>query len=191
MANFRRARVAGGCRQEFHLQRHCRHAGRRQHGDFTTTEPFNEIRRRGSATSRSSSSHPPSTGSWTPPTPITPIAHVPTVVRNSFEALNVVETQSHAQVAPAAQTSWDERRVYPVTGFNPGYRESVTDRICREIDEARTKFVTHPSLPTAMTQDAPPGLEVVPVSCCSGSFRMWAFNNDVMAEFEDEIGEPT
>ena len=40
-----------------------------------------------------------------------------------------------------------------------------------------------------MTQDTPPGLEGVPVSCYSGSFRTWAFDNDLMAEFEDEIGE--
>ena len=40
-----------------------------------------------------------------------------------------------------------------------------------------------------MMQDTPPGLEGVPVSCYSGSFRTWAFDNDLMAEFEDEIGE--
>ena len=40
-----------------------------------------------------------------------------------------------------------------------------------------------------MTQDTPPGLEAVPVSCYSGSFMTWAFDNDLMAEFEDEIGE--
>ena len=38
-------------------------------------------------------------------------------------------------------------------------------------------------------QDTPPGLEGVPVSCYSGSFRTWAFDNDLMAEFEDEMGE--
>ena len=64
--------------------------------------------------------------------------------------------------------------------------ESVTERICREIDEARKKF-GNTVAPTAMTQDTPPGLEAVPVSCYSGSFMTWAFDNDLMAEFEDEI----
>ena len=41
-----------------------------------------------------------------------------------------------------------------------------------------------------MTQDTLPGLEGVPVSCFSGSFRTWAFDNGLMADFEDEIGEP-
>ena len=36
-----------------------------------------------------------------------------------------------------------------------------------------------------MTQDSPPGLEAVPVSCYSRSFRTRAFDNDSMAEFED------
>ena len=40
-----------------------------------------------------------------------------------------------------------------------------------------------------MTHDTPPGLEAVPVSFYSGSFMTWAFDNDLMAEFEDEIRE--
>ena len=41
-----------------------------------------------------------------------------------------------------------------------------------------------------MTQDTPPGLERVPVSCYIGSCKTWAFDNELMAEFEDaEIGE--
>ena len=36
-----------------------------------------------------------------------------------------------------------------------------------------------------MTQDTPPVFEAVPFSCYSGSFRTWAFDNDIMAEFED------
>ena len=36
-----------------------------------------------------------------------------------------------------------------------------------------------------MTQGTPPGLEAVPVSCYSGFFRTWAFDNDIMAEFEN------
>ena len=43
--------------------------------------------------------------------------------------------------------------------------------------------------PTAMTQDTPPGLEAVPISCYSGSFMTWAFDNDLMAVFEGKIGE--
>ena len=160
-------------------------------GDFRETKPFTEVRRRGSTTSRSTSSRPSSTGSWTPPTPIAPIAltpilPIPTATRNSIASLTVVEPQSVAQVALAAQVSWNERRFYPVTGENPDYRESVTDRICREIDEARAQFVAHPTLPTAMAQDTPPGLEVVPVSCYSGSFRTWAFDHDLIAEFDAE-----
>ena len=34
-----------------------------------------------------------------------------------------------------------------------------------------------------MTQDTPPGLEVVPVCCCSGLFRTLVFENDIVAEF--------
>ena len=98
----------------------------------------------------------------------------------------MVEPQSVAQVAPAAQVSWDERRFYPVTGENPDYRESVTDRICRELDEVRIKFEIHPTLPTAVAQDRPPGLEVVPVSCFGGSFRTWAFDHDLIAECDAE-----
>ena len=34
-------------------------------------------------------------------------------------------------------------------------------------------------------------MEAVPVSCCSVSFRTWAFDNDIMAEFEDsEVEDP-
>ena len=35
-----------------------------------------------------------------------------------------------------------------------------------------------------MTQDTPPGLEAVPVSCYSGSFRTWAFDNDLIPELD-------
>ena len=38
--------------------------------------------------------------------------------------------------------------------------------------------------PAAMTRAAPPGLEEVPVSCYSGLFRTWAFENGIMAEHE-------
>ena len=38
--------------------------------------------------------------------------------------------------------------------------------------------------PVAMTQAAPPGLEAVPVSCYSGSFRIWSSENDIVAERE-------
>ena len=35
-----------------------------------------------------------------------------------------------------------------------------------------------------MTQDTPPGLEAVPVSCYSGSFRTWAFVKDLIPELD-------
>ena len=46
-------------------------------GVFRDTEIFTEVRRRGSTTSRSTSSRPSSTGSWTPPTPIVPMEFTP------------------------------------------------------------------------------------------------------------------
>ena len=89
-----------------------------------------------------------------------------------------------------ALNSWDLRRRDPegllAAGGGSIEVESVTGRICREIDEARKKF-GHVISPTAMTQDTLPGLEGVPVSCYSGSFTTWAFDNDLMAEFEDKI----
>ena len=88
--------------------------------------------------------------------------------------------------------SWDFRQhsfgASTTAAEGPTKVESVTERIYREIDEARLKF-GHIVSPTAMTHDTPPGLEAVPVSCYSGSFMTWAFDNDLMAEFEDDIGE--
>ena len=93
----------------------------------------------------------------------------------------------------AKPNSWDVRRHSPrglsAAGGGSTDVESVTGRICREIDETRTKL-GHVISPTAMTQDTPPGLEGVPVSCYSGSFRTWPSDNNLMAEFEDEIEEP-
>ena len=46
--------------------------------------------------------------------------------------------------------------------------------------------MAHPITSTVMTQVTPPGLEAVPVSCYSESFRTWAFDNDLIAEFDAE-----
>ena len=35
-----------------------------------------------------------------------------------------------------------------------------------------------------MTWTSPPGMEVVPFSCYSGSFRTWAFDNDIISEYK-------
>ena len=80
--------------------------------------------------------------------------------------------------------TWDFRRHSPRAGDGAAEAESVTGKICREIDVARKKF-GHVFSPVAMKQDTSPGLEAVPVSCYSGSFKTWAFDNDFMAELDD------
>ena len=107
-----------------------------------------------------------SSGSWTPPTP----------TRNAFQALSVDAP------APAAPVSWDFRRSSP--GRSDDSVESVTGRICREIVEAQTMFGFRAISPVAMTQATPPGLEAVPGSCNSGSFRTWVFENDIIPDLE-------
>ena len=90
-----------------------------------------------------------------------------------------------------APISWDFRQQFSGTtaaaSGGSTETESVTERICREIDEAKLRF-SHIVSPTDVIQDTPPGLEPVPVSCYSGSFMTWSCDND-LAEFEDEIGE--
>jgi hypothetical protein len=67
--------------------------------------------------------------------------------------------------------------------------ESVTDRIFREINEAKLRFAHLVPQEPAPTCHTPPGREPVPVSCYSGCFMTWSFDHDVMEEFENEIGD--
>ena len=83
----------------------------------------------------------------------------PTPTSNVFEPL----TESEDVPAREASVSWDFRQqfygVIATSSGGPTDVESVTDRIYREIDEARTKF-SHIVLPTAVTHDLR-GQEVV------------------------------
>ena len=58
--------------------------------------------------------------------------------------------------------------------------ESVTDRTCREIEEVQTRcgFPRSANATVADAHGAPAGLTGVPVSCYTGSFPAWTFDND-------------
>ena len=91
---------------------------------------------------------------------------------------------------PVAPVSWDfrqslERKELP----SERQEESVTDRIFREINEAKLRFGHFVPRETVATHETPPGLEPGPVSCYSGSFMTWSFDHDVMKEFENDIGD--
>ena len=140
-------------------------------GDVDEVQCFQEVVASGTAnSSRASSigSWSPPTGSWLPPTPIS----------NTFGALSVDEPVRIATVL-AAPISWDFRRSSP--GRSDTSAESVTDRICREITEAQ-QILGFRATPTAPI--IPPGLEAVPVSCYSGSFKIWSFVNDMIPDLE-------
>lgn len=154
-------------------------------GDFTEVvdEPFVQVTRgRSSNISRSAS---PSTsrssmssGLSSPPTPI----------GNVFEPLKESDDVRVQEAPDSCEFRQHSSGIIATAAEGLTKVESVTERICREIVEARLKF-GHIVSPTAVTHDTPPGLKVVPVSRYSGSFMTWAFDDDRMAEFEDNIGE--
>jgi hypothetical protein len=96
----------------------------------------------------------------------------------------LTESDDVSFTVPLATISWDFRQPLEREEFiHERQEESETDRIFREINEAKLRFVRLVPQETAATCDTPPGLEPVPVSCYSGSFMTWSFDHDVMEEF--------
>ena len=154
-------------------------------GDFEefADEPFVEVTR-----GRSASRSPATSRTSTSRSSISSVALVPpTPTSNVFSPL--LESEDVPTAVPSAPVSWDFRQPLEHELFTAERQEeSVTDRIFREVNEAKLRFAHFVPHETAPTCDVPPGLEPVPVSCYSGSFMTWSFN-DVMEEFESEIDD--
>ena len=135
------------------------------HNDFEEMEPFQQVV--GGRTTYSSNLASLSYGSWTPPTP----------TRNAFQALSV-DTP-----APAAPVSGDYRTSSARSVVSYDSAESVTKRICRDIEEVRALFGFRAVSASAVeVPGSPPGLQAVPVSCYTGSFPAWTFDDDEISE---------